>query len=340
MNRPPSTLTMLLSRHTRRREFITLIGGAAAAWPLAGRAQEAIPVVGFLSGRSPAEAASAVSAFRQGLGEIGYFEGKNVTIEYRWAEGQYDRLPALAADLVDRRVAVIAATGGDASGVAAKAATATIPIVFTAGSDPVKLGLVRSLNAPSGNVTGVTFIFQELGAKRLGLLHQFVPNATVVAMLINPNFPLIATEVRDVQAGAHDLGRQLMILNASIETEIDTAFATIVERKAALMVGTDAFLLGQRDQIVRLAARHAVPAIYFSREFVEAGGLMSYGPNLINGYRQAGVYTGRILRGTHPAELPVVQPTTHIFSINLKTAKVLGTEVPPALLALADEVIE
>jgi putative tryptophan/tyrosine transport system substrate-binding protein len=323
-----------------KRAFLTLLG-AAAAWPLAARAQQAMPVIGFLSGRSPGEAASAVEAFRQGLGETSYVEGKNVSIEYRWAEGRYDRLPALAAELVGRQVAVIAATGGEASGLAAKAATATIPIVFTMGGDPVELGLVLGLNNPGGNVTGVTFIVGDIATKRLGLLRQLVPNATTITTLINPNYPATSAEVRDVQAGARSLGLQINVLNASTSQEIDAALATFVSKRPdALFVGGDPFLLGQRDQIVSLAARHAVPTTYPQREYVDAGGLMSYGTSVPNGYRQAGVYTGRILHGAKPSELPVLQPTKLELTINLRTAKTLGLDVPPNLLAIADEVIE
>jgi len=326
----------------RRRDFIKGVVGSATTWPFAVRAQQpATPVIGFLSARSPDEAASTVGAFRQGLGESGYFEGKNVTIEYRWAEGRYDRLPALSTDLVSRDVAVIAATGGDPAAFAAKAATAKIPIVFTIGGDPVKLGLVASLNKPGGNVTGVTFIFAELGTKRLELLRQIVPTATAIAMLVNPYFPPTQAEVSDVQAAASTVGLQLKILNASTERQIDDAFATIVQQKAdALIVGIDPFLIGQRDQLAQLAARHAIPAMYFSREFVEAGGLMSYGPAFANGYRQAGVYAGEILRGAKPAEMPVLRPTSFAFFINVRTAKALGIKVSPMLLAIADEVIE
>jgi putative ABC transport system substrate-binding protein len=325
----------------RRREFVTLVGGAAA-WPLAARAQQAAtPVIGWLSARSPAEAASVLQAFRQGLGQVGYFEGKNVTIEYRWAEGRYDQLPALAAELVSRQVTVIAATGGEPSPLAAKAATTTIPIVCTLGGDPVETGLVASLNKPGGNLTGTTIMAVEMGPKRLDLARQLVPNATAVAMLVNPNFPTASAEAREVQTAARPAGIQINLLNASTEREIDNAFTTAVEqRSGALIIGTDPFLLGQRDQLVRLAARFTLPTIYFLREFVEAGGLMSYGPNIANGYRQAGVYTGLILNGANPANLPIVRPTQFLLYLNIRTAKSQGIQIPPLLLALADEVIE
>jgi putative ABC transport system substrate-binding protein len=325
----------------RRREFITLLGSGVANWPCAARAQQAtMPVIGWLSARSPSEAASVLQAFRQGLGQVGYFEGKNVTIEYRWAEGRYDRLPALAAELVSHQVTVIAATGGEPSPLAAKAATTTIPVVCTLGGDPVAIGLVASLNQPGGNLTGTTIMAVEMGPKRLDLARQLVPNATAVAMLINPKFPTALAEAREVQDAAR-LGIHINLLNASTESEIDAAFTTIVEqRNGALIIGTDPFLLGQRDQLVRLAARHMVPTIYFLREFVEAGCLMSYVPNIANGYRQAGVYTGLILNGANPATLPIVRPTQFLLYLNLKTAKTLGLQIPPLLLALADEVIE
>ncbi len=326
----------------RRRKFIALLGATAAAWPLVAHAQQpTMQLVGWLSARSPREAESVLQAFLQGLGEVGYFEGKNVTIEYRWAEGHYDRLPALAAELVQQQVAVIAATGGEPSPLAAKAATTSIPIVFTAGGDPVEAGLVASLNQPGGNVTGTTIMGIEMGPKRLDLVRHLVPNATSVAMLVNPKFPLGSTEARDVQGATRSLGMRFHVLFASTEGEIDAAFADIVRQKTDLLIiATDPFLLGQRDQIVGLAARYAVPTMYFLREFVEAGGLMSYGPDIANGYRQAGVYTGRILSGAKPATLPVWRPTHFLLILNLKTAKALGLDVSDRLLALADAVIE
>jgi len=326
----------------RRRDFIKVVTGSAVTWPLAAGAQQsAMPVIGWLSARSPAEAASVLQAFRQGLGQVGYFEGKNVTIEYRWAEGRYDQLPALAAELVSRQVTVIAATGGEPSPLAAKAATTTIPIVCTLGGDPVETGLVASLNRPGGNLTGTTIMAVEMGPKRLDLARQLVPNTTAIAMLINSKFPTAAAEAREVQDAARLAGIQINLLTASTESEIDTAFTTIVQQKSgALIIGTDPFLVGQRDQLVRLAARYMLPTIYFLREFVEAGGLMSYGPNIANGYRQAGVYTGLILNGANPANLPIVRPTQFQLYLNIKTAKTLGLQIPPLLLALADEVIE
>jgi putative ABC transport system substrate-binding protein len=329
----------------KRREFITLIGGAAAApllHPHAARAQQpAMPAVGFLSGRSPTESAAVLSAFRRGLRETGHVEGKNLSIEYRWAEGRYDRLPALAADLVGRGVSVIAAVGGSVSGLAAKAATTTIPIVFSSGGDAVKLGLVASLNRPGGNVTGVNLVFGALGAKRLDLLRGLVPKADAIAVLVNPNYPSTATEVQDVQAGARTLALQINIANAVAASDLEPAFAgAVAQRSAAMLVADDPFLQSQRERLVQLAARHAMPAMYFSRDFVEAGGLMSYGPDINDAYRLVGAYTGRILKGEKPADLPVMQPTKFELLINLKTAKVLGLEIPPTLLALADEVIE
>jgi putative ABC transport system substrate-binding protein len=325
----------------RRREFITLLGGAAAAWPLAARAQQPVPVIGFLSARSPAEAASDLAAFRQGLGQTSYFEGKNVAITYRWAEGRYDRLPALAAELVARQVAVIAAVGGEPSGLAAKAATGTIPIVCTLGGDPVEAGLVPRLNKPGGNITGVTIIGAQMGPKRIQLAHELIPNARELAALVNSKFPMALPEARDMQGAAHSLGLQLTVLDASTESEIDVAFADIALHKLdVLLINTDPFLLGQREQIVRLATRYNVPAIYFLREFVDSGGLMSYGPKVANSYRQAGIYVGRILKGEKVGELPVVQPSRFDLVINLRTAKALGLEIPTILLIQADEVIE
>jgi len=322
-----------------RRELLVALGGAAAAWPLAARAQQAMPVIGFLSGRSPPEAASALGAFRQGLGDVGYIENKNLSIEYRWAEGRYDQLAGLAADLVSRRVGLIAAVGG--AELAAKTATATIPIVFTTGGDPVELGLVARLNKPGGNITGVTFLASDLGAKRLGLLRQFAPNANAIAMLMNPDYRATAGEVRDVQAAARSLGMQVNVLNANTTRAIDAAFATLGrERPDALFIGGDPFLLGRREQVVPLAASHNLPTIYPQREYVDVGGLMSYGTSLTDGYRQAGAYAGKILAGARPDALPVLQPTKFDLVINLATSKALGLTIPDKLLALADEVIE
>jgi len=325
----------------RRREFITLLGGTAA-WPLAARAQQpALPVIGFLSARSPLEAGGDLAAFRQGLGQAGYFEGKNVSIEYRWAEGKYNRLPALAVELVARQVAVIAAVGGEPSGLAAKAATATIPTVCTLGGDAVAAGLVANLNRPGGNITGVTILGQEMGPKRIELAHQLVPNASALAALVNSKFPLALAEARDMQAAARSLALQFTVLEASTESEIDVAFSGLALHKVdVLLTNTDPFLLGQRERIVQLAARQNVPTVYFLREFVDAGGLMSYGPKVANSYRQAGIYVGRVLKGEKVGELPVVQPTRFDLVINLRTARALGLEIPTTLLIRADEVIE
>jgi len=329
----------------RRREFITLFGcnaAAAAAWPFVARAQQpAIPVIGFLSSGLPDADAPFVAAFRQGLKEINYVQDQNVAIEYRWAEGHYDRLPALAVDLVQRQVKVIAAVAGTASALAAKAATTMIPIVFNVGTDPVKLGLVASLNHPGGNATGMNFLVSELIGKQFAILHELAPKAEVIGVLANPNFPDSESQIRDIQAAARMIGQQTLFVNASSEQDIDMAFATLKQKGAgALFAAPDPFLYGRRTQIISLAARNAVSAIYGQREFTMAGGLISYGAALTDVYRQMGTYVGRILRGEAPADLPVVQPTKFELVINLKTAKALGLSVPQPLLATADEVIE
>jgi putative tryptophan/tyrosine transport system substrate-binding protein len=324
----------------RRREFITLIGGAAATWPLAARAEQpALPVIGFLNGGSAWEYARAAAAFRQGLSETGYVEGHNVLVEYRWAEGHYERLPELAADLVRRQVTLIAANTQAVP--AAKAATTTIPIVFATSSDPVAAGFVASLSRPGGNLTGASSLSVEIGPKRLQLLHEMVPTATVMAVLINPTNPNAEAQSRAMQAAARDIGLQLHVLHATTERDFDTAFATLVQlRASALVIGADVFLINRSEQLAALALRHTVPAIFLYREFVAAGGLMSYGESARDSFRLSGVYAGRILKGEKPADLPVLQATKFQLIINLKTAKALGLTVPLPLLGQADEVIE
>ena len=325
----------------RRREFITLLGGVAAAWPHAARAQQpAMPVIGFLSGSSPQERVAMMGGFRRGLGEAGYSEGQNVAIEFRGAQGQYDRLPALAAELVRREVAVMVA--GDApSVVVAKAATATIPIVFNMAADPIRLGIVSSLNRPGGNITGITLLAGPMPAKQFGLLHDLLPAAKTMAMLVNPNNRNAERDAATVEEAARAVGVRVLVTRAVAEADFDKVFATLAQEQAgALLVNSDIFFTSQRDRLIALTARHAIPAIFTWREFPAAGALMSYGPSLVDAYRQMGIYTGRILKGAKPADLPIVQPTKFEFIINLNTAKALGVTFSPGLLAIADEVIE
>jgi putative tryptophan/tyrosine transport system substrate-binding protein len=328
--------------HIRRRDFIATLGSAVAAWPITARAQQpAMPVIGFLGSRSPEDSAALVAGFHAGLGETGFVENRNVTIEFRWAEGHYDRLPMLAADLAARQVAVIAAPGGIAAGLAAKAATAKIPIIFLTGADPVQFGLVSSLNRPDGNITGVAILTNTLAPKQLELLHEVAPTATLVAFLVNPKNPIAESDTRDLQSAASITRQQILVLNASNESEIDNAFATLVQQQAgSLLVQSDPFFNSRPDRIVALAARHAIPAMYQWRDFPVAGGLMSYGTILADAYRQVGIYAGRILKGAKPSDLPVQQSVKVQLVINLKTATALGLTFPLPLLGRADEVIE
>jgi putative ABC transport system substrate-binding protein len=326
----------------KRREFITLLGGAAAAWPLAARAQQpAFPVVGFLAGPSRSTYAENIAAIQQGLKSAGYVEGENLAIEHRWAEGHYDRLPALAADLVSRRVSVIVTLGGPPPALAAKAATSTIPIVFHMGADPVELGIVASLGRPGGNITGATMLAVALEAKRLALVREMAPMATLVGMFINPHNPQAGAQIREVQEAARLIGLDVLFLNVSSEQDVDAAFSELAEKRAGgLIIGADAYIANMYGRNAALAASHRISAIGASRDFARAGGLMSYGTNVADVYRQAGVYAGRILKGEKPADLPVTQPTKFDLIINLKTAKAFGLTVPNTLLVSADEVIE
>jgi putative ABC transport system substrate-binding protein len=325
----------------RRREFITLLGGAVAS-PLAARAQQpALPVIGFMSGRSPEDSTHLVAAFRQGLAENGFVEGQTVAIEFRWADGDYDRLPALAADLVSRKVAVLVGVGGDVSAVVATKATRTIPVVFGMGGDPIKAGLVASFNRPGGNVTGYTVLTNQMESKRLGLMRELVPGVSLIGILVNPQLPATVQELADLEPAAKGVNQQLFVARADNDAELDTALASFVQQRVGAFLVTSApFFDTRMNRIVSFAAQNRLPAIYQFREYAVAGGLISYGPNIVESYRNAGVYVGRILKGEKPADLPVLQPTKFDFVINLKTAKALGLTVPPTLLAEAGEVIE
>jgi ABC-type uncharacterized transport system substrate-binding protein len=326
----------------RRREFIALLGGAAAAWPLAARAQQpAVPVIGFMSARSPEDSAHLVAAFHRGLDEGGFVEGQNVAIEFRWARGQYDRLPAMAADLVQRQVAVLVAVGGDPSSVAAKQATSTIPIVFGIGGDPVKAGLVESFNRPGGNVTGITLMTALMEPKRLGLLRELVPGVPLIGVLLNPAFPPAASQLQELEQAARIIGQRIVIAKASSDDELNAAFNVFVqERIGGLLVAADPYFDTRRDRIIALSAQHRLPAIYQFREYAVAGGLLSYGVSITDAYRQYGVYAARILKGAKPADLPVQQVVKFELIINMKTAKALDVTISDNLLSLADEVIE
>jgi putative ABC transport system substrate-binding protein len=325
----------------KRREFMIAFGAGSAAWPFAASAQQPMPVIGYLSARSPGDTTHLVAAMQRGLAESGYIEGQNVGAEYRWALGQPDRLPAMAAELVRRPVAVLVATGGESAALAAKAATSTIPIVFSIGGDPVKVGLTASYSRPGGNATGISLLTNLLEPKRLGVLHELVPRAATIGVLLNPNFPPFEDQRKDVQEAGRALGVPIHVLLASTDREIDAAFETIAQQRiAALAVAAGPFFDTRRERIVALAARYAVPAMYHFREFAAAGGLTSYGIDPVDVYRQVGVYAGRILRGATPAELPVLQASKFEFVINLKAAKALGVDISPSLLARADEIIE
>jgi putative ABC transport system substrate-binding protein len=326
----------------KRREFISLLGGGAAAWPLATHAQQpAVPVIGFMSGRSPSDSGYLVDVFRQGLRETGYLEGETINIEYRRANGEYGRLPGLASDLLTRKVLVLVAIGGDPSALAAKHATATVPIVFGMGGDPIAAGLVASFNRPGGNATGFTLLTNQMEPKRVGLLHELVPNVLLLGALINPSFPPAARQLEDVQTATRNIGQNLLVGRADTDAQLQTAFATFVEQRVgAVLVTAAPFFDTRREQIIALAAQHRLPAMYQFREYAIAGGLISYGPSIADSYKQAGIYAGRILGGAKPSDLPVMQPTKFEMVINLKTANALGLTIPNTMHLLADEVVE